>query len=61
MNTNTLYWCFNCSKITIPLRALKCQYCQCEAIEEIKDNNNPAQYIPHTVTVEETSNRQPHY
>lgn len=40
------FWCFNCSKITFPKSGMKCQYCSSEAIEEIKDHNNPAQYIP---------------
>ncbi len=43
------YWCFNCSKITLSNAAIKCQYCGSEAIEEMRDQNNPAQYIPFNV------------
>ena len=43
------HWCFNCCKITLPKAGMKCQYCSSEAIEEMRDENNPAQYIPFTV------------
>jgi DNA-directed RNA polymerase subunit RPC12/RpoP len=43
------YWCFNCSKITLSNAGNKCQYCGSEAIEEMRHQNNPAQYIPFNV------------
>ena len=43
------YWCFNCYKITLSNGGIKCQYCGSEVIEEMRDQNNPAQYIPFTV------------
>jgi hypothetical protein len=43
------HWCFNCNKITLPKAGMKCQFCSSEAIEEMRDENNPAQYIPFTV------------
>lgn len=43
------HWCFNCSKITFPKTGMICQYCSSEAIEEMKDQNSPAQHIPYTL------------
>lgn len=49
------FWCFNCSKITIPKQGLKCQYCLSQAIEEMQNqNSSPAQYIPFTVPQQPT-------
>lgn len=49
------HWCFNCCKITFPKAGMKCQYCSSEAIEEMRDENNPAQYIPFTVPAQPNS------
>jgi hypothetical protein len=46
------YWCFNCEKITIPQPGFKCQFCASDALEEMRDRNNPAQYIPYNVPVQ---------
>ena len=46
------YWCFNCEKITIPQPGFKCQFCASDALEEMRDQNNPAQYIPFNLPVQ---------
>lgn len=53
------HWCFNCNKITFPKAGMKCQYCFSEAIEDIRDENNPAQYIPFSLPAHPASRPQP--
>lgn len=52
------YWCFSCSKITIPTQGLRCQYCSSEALEEMRDQNSPAQFIPFNVPPQQTQETQ---
>lgn len=55
------FWCFNCSKITIPKQGLKCQYCLSEAIEEMNNQNSPGHFIPYNLPAQQQpSNNNSH-
>jgi predicted RNA-binding protein with PUA domain len=59
MIQNMRYWCFNCEKITLPKPGLKCQFCESDALEEIRDQNNPAQYVPYNVPAQTQPQQMP--
>ena len=52
------FWCFNCSKITIPKQGLKCQYCLSQAIEEMQNQSSPAHYIPFSGPQQQTQSQE---
>jgi hypothetical protein len=42
-----MFWCHSCQKPIQSLNSLKCEFCSCEAIEEITQENHPQNYHPY--------------
>ena len=42
-----MFWCHNCQRAVHSVQSIKCEFCSCEAIEEITPENCPQNFQPY--------------